>query len=162
MKTKLITLIILCIGSTQIYAQEFKTIDNSEVCDESQTYNYVAPVESFKSKLTISIDISNFTVGRDSKKINKTWTGSVTDETPIIKVSKDGAIRIAVGRVIENGKKYYIYRIHMYKKIDGCWEDRSSYVSFARFNPGVINNGYGIGTQGTSEYIGFSGILTIE
>ncbi len=160
--SKLITVIILCLGYVNLFSQDFKTIENDKICDENQAYNYVEPVDSFKNEVILTIEINEFSVGRDTEKIDKTWTGNIANETPIIKVNKEGAIRVSIGKVIDNGRKYYIYRIHLYKKINGCWEDQSSSVNWSRCKLGEITNGHGIGNKGTSDYVGFSGKISIE
>lgn len=152
----------LILGSIDLYSQDLKTIDDNKICDEILTYNYIEPVDSFKEVLKLTIEINEFSLGRETKEYNIVWSENISNESPIIQVSKDGAMRVSIGRVIDNGKNYYIYRVHLYKKIKRCWEDRSTSVNWSRCKLGVITNGYGIGNKGTSNYIGFSGKIKIE
>ncbi|MDC9721326.1 MAG: hypothetical protein PSN34_00960 [Urechidicola sp.] len=159
---RLIVLIIVCFGSTHLYSQEFKIIEDDKKCEDIINNRYVEPVDSFKNELKVTISISEFSVGKEEIKVDKTWTVSITDETPIIKVTKNGALRISTGKVIDNRMKYYIYKIHLYKKENGCWEEGSSTMDWNRLKLGKIMQDYGFGIPGRNNHIGFKGEVIIE
>ncbi len=159
---KRLIFILTSLGFLNSYSQDFKTIDNSQICDASQVSGYIEPVDSFKAELTVTLDLEEFTVGKQTKEIDNIWSGTITDETPIIKITKNGAIRVSIARIIDNEKRYYVYRLHLYEKTDGCWEEKNFRKDWSSFKLGTVTHGYGLGTKGSSDYIGFSGKLIIE
>jgi hypothetical protein len=146
------------------FAQKVKTIDLDKVCDPiAQQYHYeVEDVDEFKDSLTLTIELTTVTDGRDVDYKAKRFTEKIKDESSIIMLSKTVAFSIAIARITEHGKKYYLYSIHLYRKDGKCWDDLNTNGTWSKCSLGTITSGYGFGNQGTSNFIGFSGSVRVK
>jgi hypothetical protein len=144
-------------------AQKLKTIPIKDVCETVKiAYTSVEPVVEFKSNLTMKLKIGIVTNGLKDKSVSIDISEEISDESAIYQIDEKVAISLSVGRVIENRNKFYLYKIHLFRKINGCWEDSSIQSTWSKFNLGVVTGGYAYGSQGTSSYLGFSGTVSIE
>lgn len=146
------------------FAQKVKTIELEKICEPIQPeyYLYVEDVEEFIDTLTLRIQISSVTNGREVSNESLTFSEKIINESSIVQLSKEVALSICLARIVDQGKKYYIYSIHLYKKEGKCWEDINSMLNWSKCNLGVINSGYGIGNQGSSNFVGYTGNITLQ
>ena len=163
MKKYLTILIALC-SVHLVFGQKVKTVAPEKVCDQNSQAIYfeVEDVEAFKDSLTLKLDIATVTNGKDVDSKGFKYSTKIKDESPIVQISKKVAFRISIARVVENGKKYYLYTIHLYRKEGKCWDDLYPNSSWDKCSLGSITNGYGIGNQGSSNYVGFSGDIILK
>ncbi|MCB9334933.1 MAG: hypothetical protein H6586_02215 [Flavobacteriales bacterium] len=161
---KLILPIVLFITLSSVaYSQKTKTINLTDVCETVKiAYTTVDPVSDFKSNLHVKLKIDMLSDGLNEQQVDVDIVQEIEDETDIFQISKKVAISVSVARVKENGNKFYVYKIHLFRKIDGCWEDASIQNTWQKFNLGVVTGGYAYGSKGTSTYLGFSGTIIIE
>lgn len=149
--------------STLVFSQKVKTVERNKICDvPKKTYGTIEPVSEFKDSLKAIIQIRRITLGANSEEVDKTFTEMIKNESSVFKVTNEMAISVSIGRVEENGFKFYIYKIHLFRKIKGCWEDSSWDTSWTKFNLGNFTGGYGYGNEGASGFIRFSGNITVE
>gem|GEM_PF-2620370 len=135
----------------------------SDVCPPPQKEYYtILPVASFNDSLTVTIRISTAKLAAENKEINFSASEVIADETPIFRITKQMGLSVSVGRIIENDLKFYIYKVHLFRKVNGCWEDASWDNNWSKFSLGEVSGGYAYGNEGTSGYIGFSGSISIE
>lgn len=134
---KHLLLFAIIISSINAYAQ----IDDNEVCD----YYQIPSVDEFKSNLQLNIEITEISIGKKIEKIDFQYSEEMSDESSVIVVRKDIAIRISIGRVIENGNRYYIYNMKIFKRTKDCWEDTNPHPYWKKFNLGKLTNGYTTG-----------------
>jgi hypothetical protein len=162
MNIKTIAIILYFIASSYAVRGQHATINPDKLCENNQHQKAVSPVEEFKDSLKVTFNISSITVGSKTKELHTEITEKIKDETLIYKLSKDAAISFSVSRAVEMGQKYYYYKINLYRKVSGCWENVYTNSPWTRFNLGSIVSGYGIGVEGTSSFIGFRGSLLVE
>lgn len=156
-----IIILLTCI-STIIFAQDIKFIDNDNICEPGESDKKIEFVESFKDSLKLTLELETMTVSKKTEKIDFVYSEYIKDESSVIRITKNGALRLSIARVTENGKKYYLGKIHLYRKEGNCWEDITYFHDWEKISLGAINYGYGIGDQGTSNYIGYFGKVIIE
>lgn len=162
MKLKLIIILISLFNIINCRAQDVVIVNDKDVCTAVKDYSYVKAVDTFKTEVTITMDISSFSVARNTKKIDFSYSETIENETKIVQVTKKGAIRISIGRVVENGKKYYIFQVHLYKKDKECWREMSTFGNWTKCSLGTMTHGYAFGTKNTKNYIGFYGPIKIS
>jgi hypothetical protein len=161
MKTSLIALLLVLSFTSN--AQKVKTLSNEDLCPKI-TPSYalpISPVDEFKDSLELSISINKVTEGREELSVNLSFNETISNESSIVKLSKNVAMRISVGRVVENGEKFYIYAIHLYRKEKGCWEDVYPNTAWNMFSLGTVTGGQGYGNQGTSGFVSFNGNVSV-
>lgn len=158
----LLTFVII---ASNAFAQKVKTIDPEDVCDIVTPRYHVSikPVEEFKDSLTITLKVSTVSKGQDLDAKGLTFTEVISDESSIIRIGKEVGFSISIARVVEKGKNYYLYSLRLYSKEGNCWEEvNGSYATWSKFNLGTVTTGYASGSEGTRNYIGFTGSLSVE
>jgi hypothetical protein len=162
MKKTFITLFLITTFSFA-FSQKIITIAKEKVCETpKKTYGNITPIENFKESLTIHFVINKASLGTDVTLPNLKFSEVIRHESSIFEITKDMAISVSIGKVTEMGKNYYIYKIHLLKRIKDCWEDAAGDINWTKFNLGNITAGYAYGNEGTSGYIGFTGSITVE
>ncbi len=160
---KIAVIVLLTFFSFQVLiAQKVNTIDNEKICELGPSVDMNDFVDSFKDSLKLIINLHTISIGKKSEEVNFNYSGYFVNESDIIRVNKNFALRISVARVIENGNKAYLYKIHLLKKENDCWEDYSTQHAWDQGNLGTLNNGYAIGYEGTSSHIGYEGTILLE
>lgn len=162
MTKKLFGLLFLAICINNLQGQNQNLISNDEICDIPPNVLKVEYVDNFKDTLKLSIDLEEVYVGKKTKKVEFSYSENFSTESSLIKVTKDFAMRISVARVIDNGKKCYLYKIHIFEKYKDCWYDRNANGTWSIGKIGTINWGYYYGTKGTKNCFGYAGDITIE
>ncbi len=147
---------------TTLFAQDKNVIPDEEICDVPLYARGVSYVDRFRDTLNISINLDEVFIGKKSKKVEFSYSAKISNESSVIRVSKDLAIRISIARVVENGNKFYLYKIHLYEKYKDCWHDRSTNGSWGICNLGVVNGGFYYGAKGTKNCFGYKGSISIE
>jgi hypothetical protein len=157
-------LIIAIVVSVETYSQKIKTIEFNQICDppKKEYGNNVEAVDEFRDSLKATIQIDRITLGTNVEEVNRTFEEVFKDETQVYRLNNEMAISVSVARVVENDKKFYVYKLHLFRKIKGCWEDVCWDHAYSKFNLGNFTSGHGVGNEGSSTYIGFQGNVTIE
>ncbi len=131
------------------------------MCDFPPDILGIKPVESFNDSLTLSIDLSEIYIGKKTKEIEFKYTEVIKSESTLIKVNGDMAIKISIARVIDNGNKYYLYKIHLFQKHKDCWYDKNATGSWSIGNVGIFNAGFFHGTKGV-DCFGYKGDISLN
>jgi hypothetical protein len=162
MKT-ILTAALTIILTTCSFSQDTRTIDKKLVCEPpKKLFGNIEPVGGFKDNLNLKIQVDKITLGTEVTVANKSFVEVIRNESSIFEITKESAISVSIGRVTENGSNFYIYKIHLFRKVKDCWEDSAWDTHYTKCKPGTITSGYGYGNEGTSGFIGFSGSVTIE
>lgn len=162
MKRTLLLLITL-LTSIVVFSQKVNTLEINDICDApKKTYGNIEAVNEFKDSLKATIQIYKITLGTKTEDLDETFIERIKNESTIYKLNNKMAISVSVGRIEENGDKFYIYKIHLFRKNKGCWEDTTRDTQWTKFNLGNFTSGYGYGFEGTKEFVRFSGNLSIE
>lgn len=160
------TFLLLMVGVLTLmsgYAQKIKTIDRADICEApTKTYNNILPVTEFKDRLEVAISINEITLGSKTEQVDLFFIETITNESSVFKINGDMAISVSIGRVEENGSKFYLYKVHLFRKVKGCWEDSAWGTNWTKCNLGTVTHGYGYGNQGTSGFIQFAGGINVE
>jgi hypothetical protein len=161
MRFLLTGLLVYVLSICSLSAQNKSDISDDELCDIPPNLQRINPVESFKDSLTLTIDIKEIYIGKKIKEIEFEHTEVITTESSIIKVNKDMAIRISIARVIDNGKKCYLYKIHLFERYKDCWYDKNATGGWSVGKIGTLNSGYYHGTKG-EDCFGYDGDITLN
>lgn len=153
--------LVFLISVCSLSAQNNKDISDDEICNIPPNIQKINPVESFKDSLTLSIDLTEIYIGKRTKEIKFKHTEVITTESSLIKVTKDMAIKISVARVIDNGNKCYLFKIHLFEKYKDCWYDKNANGSWSIGKIGTVNAGYYHGIKG-EDCFGYDGEISIN
>ena len=160
---KIICCIVLTLlASNLCLAQKVKTVKEKKVCKIDDSLFGITPVDSFKDSLKFTVKLTSTTEGKVTNESNLEYTEIILNESSILQISNNIAISISVERIEERAKKYYIHRIHMYRKEKKCWKDLSSTSSWSAFNLGAVNSGMSHGNKGSDDFWGYDGTLSLE
>lgn len=154
-------ILVYALSICSLSAQNNNNIPDNELCDIPPNLQRINPAESFKDSLTLTIDITEIYIGKKTKEIEFIYKEVITSESSIIKVNKDMAIRVSIARVIDNGKKCYLYKIHLFEKYKDCWYDKNASGGWSVGKIGTLNSGYYHGTKG-EDCFGYDGDITLD
>jgi hypothetical protein len=154
-------LLVFVLGVYNLNAQNKEEYTSAELEDIFSRVQSIKPVESFKDSLLLKIDLTEIYIGKETKEIEFCHTEIITTESSLIKVNKDMALKISIARVIDNGNKCYLYKIHLFEKHKDSWIDKNANGDWSMGKLGTINYGYYIGTIG-EDCFGYKGDITIN
>jgi hypothetical protein len=161
MRTIFTGLLVYILSICTLSAQNKIDITDDELCDIPPNLQKIQSVESFKDSLTLSINLREIYIGKKIKEIEFKHTEVITTESSIIKVNKDMAIRISIARVVDNGEKCYLYKIHLFERYKDCWYDKNATGGWSIGKIGTFNSGYYHGKKG-EDCFGYDGDITIN
>lgn len=116
----------------------------------------VAPVDDFKDSVTLYLAITEIAVGAVRQNVSINIEEHFSNESKIYQLGDQLAISISVSRVFEGGQKFYVQKLNLFRKTNGCWRNETELQPWSKFNLGQGGGGYYYGTEGTENYIGFS------
>lgn len=161
MKLSIITFALYLCSTLSMHAQTKRDIADDDLCDIPSHLLRIQPVESFKDSVTLTINLNEIYVGKKTKSVKFVHTELITSESSIIEINKEMAIRVSIARVIDNGNKCYLYKIHLFEKYKDCWYDRDASGGWNLGKLGVVNSGFYHGTKG-EDCFGYEGDIILD
>lgn len=110
---------------------------NGVVNDTTWIISSPYSVRRFKRKYNVKLNIEEYQISGQSYATKVHYAGKIKSSTPLLEISSKYAIKLTLGKAIENKNKLLLLKIDFYIKDSDCWklQTLNHGYSIINFNP---------------------------
>ena len=144
-------------GQDTIQSIEFKGEcynEKGNPYNSNNPYNQRYNPKRHKLRTKIEINIRAIKISSKNLIVDFKYVGKVKDETLLLKLNEDYAIKFLLARTVENEKNIFLYKLPIFNfdSESKCWRPISTFVGYYEvYSQNIMLNGYRIGNIDSSR-----------